>query len=195
MNDAVGKILGRIRELENELEEELSRRADDLRYRINDGRVVFEREVSARHKAFKITTARYIAEARWMVLLTAPIIYSLIIPFFLLDVLVTLYQFICFPIYQIPKVKRRDYLLFDRVTLNYLNGIEKFNCLYCSYGNGIIAYVQEVAARSEQYWCPIKHARKVQAAHSRYHLFTDFGDAEHYRQRLAELQKKYDDNN
>ena len=46
----------------------------------------------------------------------------------------------CFPIYGIPRMRRSDDLVFDREDLHYLNAIEKFNCFYCSYGNGGAAY-------------------------------------------------------
>ena len=83
--------------------------------------------------------------------------------------------------------------MFDRADLPYLNLIEKFNCLYCSYGNGVAAYTREVAARTEQYWCPIKHARHIRAAHDRYPRFFDHGDAEAYRQGLNRLRRQYGD--
>ena len=62
------------------------------------------------------------------------------VDFLLMDLFVTTYQAVCFPIYGIPKVRRSDYLVFDREDLPYLNAIEKFNCFYCSYGNGGAAY-------------------------------------------------------
>lgn len=193
MNDTVNKIIESIHELEGELQEELHRRGEELRYRIHDGSVIFEREVLSLHRSLKVSVWRYIREARWLVIATAPVIYSLIIPFLLLDIFIAFYQLICFPVYGIPRVKRSEYFVYDRVKLSYLNGIEKFNCAYCSYGNGVIAYAREVAARTEQYWCPIKHARKNQGAHSRYPLFTDFGDGEQYRQELGTLQSRFDD--
>jgi len=192
MNDTVNKIIERIHELEDELQDELHRKGEALRFRIHDGTVTFEREMLLRHRALKTGLLSYIRDARWLVIATAPFIYALIVPFVLLDLFVSIYQAICFPIYQIPKVKRREYLVFDRVRLNYLNGIEKFNCAYCSYGNGIVAYVREVAARTEQYWCPIKHARKNKGAHKRYRLFTDFGDGEQYRQKLKSIKGKFE---
>jgi hypothetical protein len=94
------------------------------------------------------------------VVLTAPVIYAVIVPLVLLDLFVTIYQRVCFPVYGIPKVNRGDYLIFDRHHLAYLNALEKLNCAYCSYANGLIAYVREIAGRTEQYWCPIKHARR-----------------------------------
>ena len=193
MNNSIEKILIEIQNLEAQLQEELHQQTDKLRYRFNNGKLEFERGISARHKAFKISIGRYIGNARWLVIVTAPAIYALIIPFVLLDIFVNLYQFICFPVYRIPKVQRNQYLVFDRAMLNYLNGIEKLNCVYCSYGNGIIAFTREVAARTEQYWCPIKHAEAIPGKHDRYHKFTNFGDAKQYRKSLEDIQKSFDD--
>ena len=111
----------------------------------------------------------------------------------LLDVWFTVYQLICFPIYGIPRVPRARYFVIDRHHLAYLNGIEKLNCVYCGYANGLLAYAREIAGRTEQYWCPIKHAARLRAAHSRYHLFVDYGDAEGYHDQLPRLRSAYDD--
>jgi hypothetical protein len=113
----------------------------------------------------------------------------MIVPIVLLDAGVSLYQALCFPLYRIGRVKRGDYFAFDREQLAYLNLIEKVNCAYCAYTNGLIAYVQEIVARTEQYWCPIKHARRLPGSHPRYAGFVDFGDAEAYRRELGELRK------
>jgi hypothetical protein len=67
------------------------------------------------------------------------------------------------------------------------------NCTYCAYFNGVLGYLREVAARTEQYWCPIRHARPVKPTHSRYRQFFPYGDAEGYRQGLAEVRKRFDD--
>lgn len=120
---------------------------------------------------------------------TAPVIYVLLLPFALLDLSVSLYQAICFRAWNIKRVRRRDFFAIDRHKLPYLNALEKINCLYCSYANGLIGYVGEIAARTEQYWCPIKHARPVRASHRRYQLFMPYGDAAGYRGGLAELRR------
>ena len=96
--------------------------------------------------------------------------------FLLLDLAVTVYQAVCFPVYGIPKVARGEYLVFDRGSLRYLNVIEKIGCVYCSYANGLLAYVVEIAARTEQHFCPIKHARKLLRPHSHYANFVPYGD-------------------
>ena len=145
------------------------------------------------HRLFKKPLWTFLRGVHPLVILTSPIIYLGWIPFILMDLFVTLFQAICFPVYRIPKVRRSDYLIFDREGLPYLNAIEKFNCFYCSYGNGIAAYTREVAARTEQYWCPIKHARRIRSAHGRYPSFFDHGDAEAFAQGLNRLRRQYGD--
>ena len=81
----------------------------------------------------------------------------------------------------------------DRSHLRYLNSMEKLNCVYCGYFNGLIAYVQEIAGRTEQHWCPINHALRMKTMHSRFQYFPDYGDAEQYRKRLAEVRNAFQD--
>ena len=188
MNEKIAELVERIRRLEEEIEGELARRRAELNADFEARKVRFEREVVAQQRRFKEGLAGYVLGARPLVALSAPIIYGIFPVLLLLDLMVWLYQTVCFPIYGIPAVRRRDYLTFDRGHLAYLNALEKFNCLYCSYGNGLIAYVREVIGRTEEYWCPIKHARRVLDAHPYYHRFTDFGDAESYRSELAMLR-------
>jgi hypothetical protein len=167
--------------LEDEIEDEIERRRGEFAYKFKRRRVVFEQDIRKQHAALKQKLAPYLAGARPMIVLTAPVIYGMIIPFVLLDVFITIYQSICFPVYGIQKVKRADYITFDRKHLAYLNGIEKFNCVYCSYGNGLLAYAREIAGRTEKQWCPIKHAKRMNGMHPHYPEFLDFGDAEGYR--------------
>jgi len=156
--------------------------------RVRRGRVWFDRELREAHRRLRQSIPVYILEGNFLSLLTAPVIYSLLLPLFLLDAWVTLYQSVCFPIYRISRVPRRRYFALDRRKLAYLNGIEKLHCTFCSYANGLIAYVREVAARTEQYWCPIQHARTIPAPHGRYPLFFEYGDAERYRRDLEPLR-------
>jgi hypothetical protein len=182
-------VLDRIRDLETDLEREVAAAQQRWHYRIDAGRIRFEEAVHRQHKALKTSLAQFLRESSIPSLLTAPVIYSLALPFVLLDVWVSLYQLVCFPIYGINRVRRSDYIALDRRKLAYLNAIEKANCEYCSYANGLLAYVREVAARTEQYWCPIKHARRVRGPHPHYRLFVDYGDAEGYKHELPVLRK------
>ncbi len=184
MPPQIDVLMEKLRAVEAEIEVELTKRREALRYRIENSKIVFADEVLKVQRAIKVSLARYIRNANPMVVLTAPVIYSLIVPFVVLDLFVMAYQAICFPVYKIPKVRRRDYLVFDRHHLAYLNLLEKINCAYCSYGNGVLAFAREVAARTEVYWCPIKHARRVLGPHPHYQGFADFGDAEAFRGKI-----------
>lgn len=188
MSEKVNDLMSRIEALQLELEAEIARQSAALRYGLEHGRAVFEEEILRRHRELQTRLSSYILHAKPLVVLTAPVIYSLIVPLLLLDICVSLYQTVCFPAYGIEKVKRSDYLVFDRGHLAYLNALEKLNCAYCSYANGLIAYVREIAGRTEAYWCPIKHAKKAIGAHEHYLDFVAFGDADAYRQRIAELE-------
>jgi hypothetical protein len=186
--DEIIELAGSIRALERQLEIALARRRIELNYKVHDGVVHFEQAVIARHRLLKARLMRYILGARPAMILSAPAIYALIIPLLLLDLFVAVYQAACFPVYGIPRVRRGDYLAFDRGQLAYLNAVEKLNCAYCSYANGVLAYVREIAARTEEYWCPIKHARRVLGVHPRYGSFVDYGDGDAYRQELERLR-------
>jgi hypothetical protein len=188
MASTIEHLSEQMKSLQSELEAELEIRRVNLNYTLHSGQVRFEQEVLRAHRAVRVNLARYVFNADVMHVITAPVIYSMIIPLVLLDVFVTIYQAVCFPVYRIEKVKRSDYLIFDRYHLAYLNLLERINCAYCSYGNGLLAYAREIAGRTEQYWCPIKHARRIIAVHEGYDSFAEFGDAEGFRKR-SELSK------
>jgi hypothetical protein len=190
MSLEIDEIIDRIRAAERELEEAFAKNRAQLGFGLEHGRAAFEAEIIRRHKETRRHLAKYLLNARPLVLLTSPIIYSLIVPFAILDLWASIYQAICFRVYHIPQVKRGQYLIFDRAALNYLNALEKLNCAYCSYCNGVVAYAREVASRTEQYWCPIKHAKRVLGAHPRYALFQEYGDSDQYRERLAKLREE-----
>jgi hypothetical protein len=113
----------------------------------------------------------------------------MILPIALLDAWVSLYQWVCFPLFGIAKVRRGEYIVVDRHKLAYLNGIEKMNCVYCGYANGVFAYVREITGRTETYWCPIKHASRTRDAHSNYRALAPYGDAPAYKRRLPTLRR------
>ena len=183
------RTVARLKEAEDDLKRDVEAQQQRWRYRLYQGRVRFDEEVSRAHRRHKRSLRAFVAESSLLNLLTAPVIYSLIVPLLLLDAWVTIYQWVCFPIYGIAAVPRRSYFSMDRHRLGYLNAIEKINCEYCSYANGLLAYIQEMAARTEQYWCPIKHSCTIPSPHSRYHLFFDYGDGTGYRHHLPSLRR------
>jgi hypothetical protein len=193
MDSKIDALLNKLKQVENELLAEIQTKEDQFRYEIRQREVHFTASATARHRQLTKKLHRYLSEAQLLSYITAPVIWSCIVPILLLDLWATVYQLICFPAYGIPKVRREYYVVMDRRKLAYLNGIEKFNCVYCEYVNGLIAYMQEIAGRTEQYWCPIKHALRLRTMHSRYPRFLDYGDAEEYRKRIEQVRRDFDD--
>lgn len=189
MPDKVTALIDRIKALEDELEDAFDEQRAALNMRMEHGRAVFDKEMQRRHAALRTGLLKYVVGSRPLIVLTAPFIYGVIIPFVLLDLFVTLYQAICFPVYGIEKVRRGDYLAIDRHRLQYLNALEKLNCVYCGYGNGLLSYASEIAGRTERFWCPIKHAQRMARPHQHYPDFANYGDAEAYRKKIAALKK------
>ena len=191
--DKIQDIVIEIKKLEQELFVEMQKKENEFFYKIRGKRVVFEKEARKYQKSFVVKVSAYIANTGLLNIITVPFIWSCIIPALLMDVSLSIYQFISFKIYKIPTVKRSEYIVIDRHRLGYLNLLEKVNCFYCEYFNGLIAYVQEIAARTEQYWCPIKHARKLAVMHSRYYKFLEYGDCQDYQTKLEVLRKDFAD--
>ena len=187
------ELLEEIKRLENELAAELQKKEEEFFYKIKGKKIYFEQATRQYHKSLVTNLRTYLRNAEVLNILSAPVIWFCLIPALFLDLVVTAYHLICFPIYGIPRVRRGDYLVIDRNSLTYLNALEKLNCVYCGYFNGLIAYVQEIAARTEQYWCPIKHARRIRTLHSRYSKFVEFGDAETYRKSLEQIRGSFED--
>lgn len=188
MNEKVRQLLDQITLLEEELSKALHEQESKALYQIKGKRIEFEESIRLTHRRLKSSFFHWLVTYRPQNLITGPIIYSMIFPLLVLDLFVSFYQLTCFPIYKITKVKRADFIIFDRQQLEYLNFIEKFHCTYCAYGNGLLAYVSEIVARTEEYFCPIKHARKVLASHSRYKRFLAYGDADEYEIKLEKFR-------
>ena len=188
MNEKISQILARMATLEDELRTAVQQQEHKMFFEIKGKRIEFERTVKAAHKKLKKGFLRWLITDRPQNLITGPIIYTMIIPLMMLDACVTFYQAVCFPIYRITKVRRSDFIVFDRRHLGYLNFIEKFHCTYCEYGTGLMGYMSEILARTEQYFCPIKHAHKILGTHSRYNRFLDYGEAEAYEAKLNEFR-------
>ena len=106
----------------------------------------------------RLRTHRTPHESRWtqlwswglLVVLAVPFLYVCVLPLLLLDLSVTIYQAILFPLYKISKVRRREYLAFERGGFDSSNALEKCGRQYCFYANGLLSYVIEIASRSEQ---------------------------------------------
>lgn len=193
MNNKLQGLIEAIKKLEQELTLEFQKKEAEFSYKIHGKKVLFDQEVKRRHKLIATRISKYLKDSEILTILTIPLIWGCLFPALFMDLIVSLYQAVCFPIYKIPKVKRDRYIVIDRHALSYLNGIEKLNCVYCGYFNGLIAYVREIAGRTEQYWCPIKHARRTSDFHSRYGRFLEYGDAEGYRREIEKIRQAFED--
>ena len=182
------------RDLEEELDRQLDERREQFNYTLKKGKVNFDQQVAKLLRKERIGSIRYILNTPLAFLITSPVIYGMIFPLMLLDLSITLYQHICFRVYKVPRVTRSDYITVDRHRLPYLNAIQKINCVYCGYGNGLLAYATEVIARTEQYWCPIKHAQRLKGLHTRTDKFMEYGDAEAWRNELQVIRCDWEDN-
>jgi len=188
MNDRIRVLLNQMSALENEMRTALHEQETKMFFEIKGKRIEFETTVRQAHRKLKNNFFRWLVTNRPQNLITGPIIYGMIIPLLILDFFVSFYQATCFPIYGVTKVRRRDYIVLDRQHLDYLNFIEKFHCTYCAYGAGLTAYIGEIVSRTEQYFCPIKHAHKILGTHKRYLGFLEYGDAVDYEKRLEEFR-------
>jgi hypothetical protein len=189
VDEKVRQLMAQINGLEDELRAVLHQAEIPLFYRVEGKRIRFDKSVREAHQRSKTSLLNWFVKSRPPTVVVAPVIYGLIVPLLFLDLGLTVYQALCFPVYRINKVRRSDYIVMDRWHLSYLNFIEKFNCAYCAYANGLLAYGTEIAARTEQYWCPIKHARKMLGAPSRTRAFLAYGDDENYPQRVSAFRE------
>lgn len=188
MNEKISLILAQMAALEGDLRTAVHEQESKMFFQIRGKRVEFESSVKAAHRKLKKNFFRWLVTNRPQNLITGPIIYAMIFPLMMLDLCVSFYQWSCFPIYGVTRVRRSDYIVFDRHQLGYLNFIEKFHCTYCEYGNGLMSYMAEILARTEAYFCPIKHAHKILGTHAHYNRFLDYGDAADYEARLEEYR-------
>lgn len=188
MNENIRRLLDQISALDAELRQALQAQEADALLHLKGKKVEFESAVRQAHQQLKKGLFHWLVTYRPQNLLTGPVIYSMALPLALLDLCVSVYQATCFPVYGITKVRRKDYLVFDRQQLGYLNIIEKFHCTYCAYANGLLAYTTEIVGRTEAYFCPIKHAKKVLGAHAHYARFLGYGQAQNYEEELEKFR-------
>ena len=182
MNSKISQILKEIENKKNELIAEYSKIKSKYGFSFKQWKITFSDKAREYNKKFKKWFFKYIFSIKARHLVSVPFIWMMIIPVFILDVFLFIYQQICFRLYGIPFVKRIDYIVYDRRHLDYLNFVEKMWCLYCSYVNWFLAYATEIAWRTEKYWCPIKHARKSEWIHKRQKEFADYWDPEGFRE-------------
>jgi hypothetical protein len=189
MSDRIKEMMVEIEDLRQKLKEEIGKQEKTINYKIKNGRVRFDADVLLKQKENMKHLLAWFSEIPLIQLLTAPVIYGMVLPALLLDIMLFVYTRVVSRVFKITFVQRKDYIVFDRQYLGYLNIIEKLNCLYCSYFNGLMQYSAAVAGRTELYFCPIKHAKKIAYDHNYYDAFFEYGDGEDYPKRIKTLRK------
>lgn len=187
MDPKIKTLIEKIDELNKRLGVEYQRLAKKYGFSFVKKRIIFFDAFRIKNKSLKIPAWKYAIPQNIRHIASIPFIYMVIIPAVILDIFITVYHWGAFPLYGIPKVKRSDYIKYDRRFLDYLNIIQKANCLYCSYVNGLFAYSVEIAARTERYWCPIKAASKPSFHHDWYKDFADYGNPEEWNEKFNDL--------
>lgn len=189
MNDKIREIVEEIETMKLKLSEEIAEHEKYISYEIKNGYVTFEKDVLQKQKENMKGLLAYFREVPFLHYLAAPLIYAMVIPALILDAALFIYQKVVFSVFKFKAIKRSDYIVFDRHYLEYLNPVEKLNCLYCSYFNGLIQYTAAIASRTEFYFCPIKHAKKVLYEHDYYQEFLSYGDGDDFQEKLERLRK------
>ena len=191
MSDKIKEMIEEIEAMKVKLGEEIAQQEKDISYEIQNGYVQFEKEVLDKQKENMKNLLAWFRDIPLLHLLASPLVYGMLIPAILFDIILFIYQQVAFRIFKFKFIKRSDYIRFDRQYLGYLNSIEKLNCLYCSYFNGLMQYAAAIAGRTELYFCPIKHAKKVAYEHEYYDAFFRYGEEDEYQKKLEALRKEF----
>jgi len=93
----------------------------------------------------------------WRKVLSAPFIYGMVIPSIALHFFAEVYHQVCFRLYGLKLLNVANFIVIDRHKLSKLSPMEKINCMYCGYINGLYAYLVALARSTEEYWCAVKH--------------------------------------
>lgn len=193
MKSRINQILSDIKIKKEEFRDELFIEYEKLKEKywfiIQWRKIIFNSEVRQKNKEQKKWIIETIFNAKVREILSIPFIYPIIIPIVILDIFITIYQFFAFRLYKIPMVKRKDYIIYDRFQLDYLNIFQKIHCQYCSYVNWLLSYVVEIVWRTEMYWCPIKSSQKIKWWHDWQEYFADYGDSIWFKETFCRTQK------
>ncbi len=107
MNEKIRELLIRISSLEDEVEVLLREQQNQALHYLEDGKIRIKREVDEAHKLLKKGVIRWLIDSRPRNIVSAPFIYTMIIPFVFLDFCLSIYQWICFPLCKIGNVKEK----------------------------------------------------------------------------------------
>ncbi|RKZ87995.1 MAG: hypothetical protein DRQ39_03210, partial [Gammaproteobacteria bacterium] len=104
MDVRIKQLIDQIKLLEDELTDELHQQEDQLLFQLKGKKVRFEQSIKQAHRKFKTDVWQWLFGLHPINLITAPIIYTMIVPLVVSDLFVSFYQAVCFPVYKITKV-------------------------------------------------------------------------------------------
>jgi hypothetical protein len=123
--------------------------------------------------------------------ISIPFIWMPLFGGLLIHLSIFIYQAVGFRLYGLERVKFIDFVCFDREKLRYLGLIDKVNCAYCSYMNGVFGYISEIAHRTEYYWCGIKHKNQPDnPAFSYQSKFAKYGNQSEYDEIMSKSGRR-----
>ena len=137
MKSTISRILQEIENKRKELAEEYERIKKKYNFEYIKWKITFSKEQKLENKKKKRSFWQTTKSTTFREYLSIPFIYSMMIPAVILDLFLFMYQQTAMRLYRIPLVKRSDYITLERKHLDYLNWVEKLNCIYCSYGNSL----------------------------------------------------------
>lgn len=114
MGSSIQEILKKIETLNNDLREEYDRMLEKYGFSFQEKKIIFLEEFKKRNKKFKLPLWRPLTTTNLRQIIAIPFISGMIIPAIFLDICITIYQGIAFSLYRIPKVKRSEYIIYDR---------------------------------------------------------------------------------
>ena len=85
MTNRIASLADEIVRLQTELDREIFKRRKDLGWRLHAGLVEFEHGVTLEHRRLRVSAGALLVRAPVATVLSAPVIYSLILPLALLD--------------------------------------------------------------------------------------------------------------
>ncbi len=188
MKSKINHLIEEIEKKKNELKIEYHKLMWKYGFSLHKGRIIFNSERIKENRKYRISAWKSFLSLTIRHLIAIPFIYVMFIPALILDAFLFIYQQTAVRLYGIPLVKRSDYIVYERKHLDYLNWIEKFNCLYCSYFNWLMSFAVEVAWRTEKYWCPIKSATRKNWWHNWEKYFADYGDPVWFKEEFNDLK-------
>ncbi|MBU1166791.1 hypothetical protein KKC60_00070 [Patescibacteria group bacterium] len=116
--------------------------------------------------------------------LSAPFIFSVIVPVVIADFWIEVYHRVCFPLYGLETIERKKYIKVDRHKLEYLSPVQKIFCAYCGYVNGAFQYWKAIGGRTEEYWCGVQHQKSFDFNSPQHHQdFAEYDDVEEFKRK------------